>query len=143
MALELDPLGDFIVYLDPNASWRIPDGPLGERSTTQLREIVGESERLHARSLWGNGTYRAGPRIMEVEVRAMMQTDDEQLIFVQYVGRAELTTHSAGQTPVISVGRVDAPEAGAYSWLNDIAVVGKGMLDLSAGTQSYEFYALR
>ena len=34
-------------------------------------------------------------------------------------------------------------EPGPYAWLNDTAVVGKGMLDLAAGTQSYAFYVLR
>lgn len=143
MGLELDSLGSLIVHIAPDASWRIPNGPLGARSTTQFREIVWESEPISARSLWGNGTYRAGPRILEVEVRAMLQTDDEELLFLQYVGRADFETHSAGVTPVMSAGRVEAPEPGRYTWLNDTQVVGKGMLDLSAGTQTYELYALR
>ena len=141
--LELDPMGDFVVHLAPDHSWRIPNGPLGARSTTQFREVVWTSDRLSARSVWGNGTYRAGPRVLEVEVRTMLRTTDDELIFFQYTGRAELASHSAGETPVISAGRVEAPEPGRYAWLNDTQLVGKGMLDLSAGTQAYELYALR
>ncbi len=141
--LELDPMGTFVVYLTPDHSWRIPEGPLGARSTTQFREIVWECDRLSARSVWGNGTYRAGPRLLEVEVRTMLRTTDGELIFFQYVGRADFESHSAGDTPVISAGRVEAPEPGPHAWLNDTQLVGKGMLDLTAGTQSYELYALR
>lgn len=143
MSLELEPLGRFTVHIDTSATWRMPEGPLGARSTTTFREVVWESDRVRARSLWANGTYIAGARILEVEVRAMMQTDDEQLLFVSYLGRADFVRHSAGETPVISTGRVEAPEPGPYSWMNDTAVVGKGILDMQAGTQSYEFYWLR
>jgi hypothetical protein len=141
--LELEPMGSFVVYLAPDHSWRIPNGPLGARSTTQFREAVWESEHLNARSVWANGTYRAGPRVLEVEVRTMLQTHDEELIFFHYIGRADFESHSAGETPVISTGRVEAPEPGRYASLNDIQFVAKGMLDLTAGTQSYEIYALR
>ena len=142
MGIELEPMGSLVVYIDPASSWRIPNGPLGARSTTQFRQVVWDSERIAAKSVWANGTYRAGPRVLEVEVRTMLQTDDEELIFLSYVGRADFATHSAGKTPVMSAGRVEAPEPGAYAWLNDTQLVGKGMLDLAAGTQSYEFYAL-
>ena len=143
MTLELEPLGSFVVHLNADGTWRLPNGPLGARSTTQFREAVWESDRIRARSLWANGTYRGGPRLIEVEVRAMLQTDDGALLFLQYVGRADFEKHAAGETPVISTGRVEAPEPGPYAWLNDTAVVGKGMLDLAAGTQSYAFYVLR
>lgn len=143
MPIELEPLGRFVVHLDPAQTWRIPEGPFGARSTTQFKEAVWESDRIRARSVWANGTYRGGARLIEVEVRAMMQTDDEQMLFVQYTGRADFERHSAGQAPVLSTGRVEAPEPGPHAWLNDLAVAGKGMLDLAAGTQSYEFYALR
>lgn len=73
----------------------------------------------------------------------MMQLDDESLLYVQYTGRADFPTHSAGETPVISVGRCEAPEPGPLGWLNDTAIAGKGMLDLAAGTQAYDWYALR
>ena len=143
MPLEIVPMGTFVVHLNPEHSWRIPDGPLGARSTTQFKEAVWESERIRARSVWANGTYRAGPRLLEVEVRAMMKTDDDALIFVQYTGRADFERHTQGDAPVISTGRVEAPEPGAYSWLNDTGIVGRGILDMEAGTQSYEFGVLR
>lgn len=143
MSLEIEPLGNFVVHIDPAQSWRIPDGPFGPRSTTQFKEAVWDSDAVRARSVWANGTYRAGPRVLEVEVRAMMKTEDEQMLFVQYVGRADFINHSTGQTPVFSAGRVEAPEPGPYAWLNDTAIVGKGFLDITAGTQSYEFGMLR
>jgi len=142
MSLRLEPLGSFVVHIEPGASWRIGDGPLGARSTTQFREIVWRGERLSARSVWANGTYRAGPRVLEVEVRSMLRTEDDVLLFYQYVGRAVFATHSAGDTPVLTAGRVEAPEPGPYQWLNDTQLVGRGMLDLEAGTQTYELYML-
>ena len=143
MAIELEAIGTFIVCLEPTTSWRIPDGPLGARSTTQFREATWTSDQINARSVWANGTYRAGPRILEVEVRTMLETEDNELIYLNYLGRADFATHSSGETPVFSAGRVEAPEPGRYSWLNDTQLVGKGMLDLTAGTQSYDFAFLR
>ena len=143
MAIELESIGTFVVYLDAETTWRIPDGPLGARSTTQFRRAVWDSGQIQAESVWANGTYRAGPRVLEVEVRAMLETHDHSLIFLSYTGRADFVTHSSGQTPVFSAGRVEAPEPGPYSWLNDTQIVGKGILDLTAGTQSYDFAYLR
>ena len=51
MGVELDSLGSLVVYLAPDASWQIPNGPLGARSTTEFREIVWESDRFSARSV--------------------------------------------------------------------------------------------
>ena len=81
--------------------------------------------------------------MIEIEVRTMLRTREGALLFFHYVGRADLESHSAGTTPVITAGRVEAPEPGPHAWLNDTQLVGKGMLDLTAGTQTYELYAPR
>ena len=140
--IEIYPMGSLVVYMAPDHSWRVPDGPLGIRSTTNFREIVWENDHFLARSVWANGTYRSGPRIADVEVRMMLQTEQEELIFFQYVGRADLEPHMQGKTPVISAGRTEAPEPGRFAWLNETQFVGKGTLDLEAGTQTYEMYGL-
>jgi hypothetical protein len=65
------------------------------------------------------------------------------LLVFRYIGRAEFESHAAWRTPVITAGRVEAPDPGRYAWFNDTQLVGKGMLDLGAGTQSHELDALR
>jgi hypothetical protein len=60
MNLSLDPIGTLVIHLDPTTSWRIPDWPLGARSTTQFCEAVWESEQIRTHSVWANGTYRTG-----------------------------------------------------------------------------------
>ena len=85
MTLELTDLGTLAVRTGD--SWRFSRGPLGGRSTSILPGATWESERVRAEAVWINGTYHSGREIAEVNVRAMLETDDGALLYLDYFGR--------------------------------------------------------
>jgi hypothetical protein len=139
MPLELIPLGTMIAELrDPIV---LAGTPAGTRLIFEVAsgKIVGD--RLNgtmegaANADWltlgpdGTGT---------LDVRALVRTDDDALVFVHYNGRVDL---SAGPgAPVYSAPRFDTGDE-RYAWLNRIQAVGKGALEGS--TLTYELYELR
>ena len=142
MPLQLAPMGTLTVYVE--RSWSFASGPLGGRSCSAFREVVWESDALSARSLWANGSYRNGPSVAEPNIRALLADRDGVLLYLDYVARIELASHIAGRSPAMMTGRIEVDDAVArYAWLNRTQVVGRGMLDMSAMTQTYEMYALR
>ena len=141
MELQLEPLGVLTVHTDQ--SWNFANGPLGGRSCTAFREVVWEGQHLRATSVWANGTYRNGIEIAEPNIRVLFRTDDDVSLYLDYVARVHLPTNVHGATPSILSGRVEVDEASRYAWLNRTAVVGHGMLDLDAGTMTYEMGVLR
>jgi hypothetical protein len=142
MPLSLAPLGTLTVHVE--RSWNFAQGPLGGRSCSAFREVVWEGDALSARSLWANGTYRNGPTIAEPHIRALLRDDAGVLLYLDYVARIELASHIEGRSPAMMSGRIEVDDAVArYAWLNRTQVVGRGMLDMRAMTQTYETYALR
>lgn len=147
MALALDPLGELVVHL--HESWNFMDGPLGGRSCSTFRGVEWSSDALRARSLWANGSYRNGPEVAEANIRVLFQTDDDALVYLDYLVRVHLPSHvlpvgSPGKTPAIMSGRVETHDSNPrYAWLNRTQVVGDGTLDLVEMTQRYDMYALR
>ncbi len=136
MTLELSSLGTFTVHAGP--SWRFSRGPLGTRSVSEFEGVTWESERVRARSVWANGTYRSGETIAEVHVRAMLETDDEAMLYIDYLGRFRRREMGAGGREIMS-GRIETADE-RYDWLNATQVVGKGTL--FEDTMTYELYAL-
>lgn len=142
MRMRLDPMGTLTVHTD--SSWNFADGPLGGRSCTSFREVTWESDHLTARSVWANGSYRNGPEIAEPNIRIMFRTDDDVLLYLDYVARVHLPTNVTGASPSILTGRIEVDDGNtSYAWLNRTAVVGHGVLDLNAGTMTYEMGVLR
>ena len=68
-----------------------------------------------------------------LDVRALMETHDGGLVFVQYTGRTDFSTMYS--TPRFETGD------DRYRWLNQIQAVGKGSLD--GTTLVYDLYELR
>ena len=137
MTLELTDLGTFAVRTGD--SWRFSRGPLGGRSVSILEGATWESERVRAEAVWINGTYRSGRETAEVNVRAMLETDDGALLYIDYVGRFRPQLMGTEGGPVMMSGRVDTPDE-RYDWLNATQIVGKGTL--SDEVMTYELYAL-
>ena len=144
MGLVLEPIGTQVVHPIEDGSWRIEGGPRGNRSVTNFREIVWESDLLVARTHWANGTYTEVGGVTEVEVRAMFETDDRELIFMNYIARVDLEKAMAGPSEIaaINAGRFET-SAEKYRWLNLTQVVGSGRFDLAAPTMAYDMYVLR
>lgn len=137
MTLELTGLGTLAVRTGD--SWRFSRGPLGGRSVSILPGATWESERVRAEAVWINGTYRSGREIAEVNVRAMLETDDGALLYLDYFGRFRPMQMASEGGPVIMSGRVDTDDE-RYAWLNATQVVGKGQL--ADEVLGYELYAL-
>ena len=142
MTLRLRADGHLDVHIDE--SWNFANGPIAGRSCTSFREVEWTGPLLVARSLWANGSYVTGPEVGEPNIRILFRTDDDILIYLDYLVRVHLPSHTAGQTPAIMSGRLEVDEANErYRWLNRTQVVGSGQLDMDAKTQTYEMAVLR
>ena len=143
MGLELRPLGVLIVHAFPDGSFSFDDGPKGTRSVSSFREILWEGEGINARSKWANGTYVSNSGVTEVEVRAMFETDDDALIYMQYIARVDLdkAMQGAGQISALSAGQCETSDD-RYAWLNFTQLVGGGWLDFDPPKLTYEIYSL-
>ncbi|MDT7732776.1 MAG: hypothetical protein QOK45_3058 [Mycobacterium sp.] len=72
-----------------------------------------------------------------IDVRFTLRTSDHALIFVQYYGRMQLTSHGIGH--LYSAPRFETADA-RYSWLNAIQAVGKGEFDANAREVRYVLF---
>jgi Protein of unknown function (DUF3237) len=71
-------------------------------------------------------------------VRALVETDDGALVFIQYNGRVDVSRR--GAAPVYSAPRFETGDD-RYRWLNRVQAVGKGTFD--GRTLRYELYEVR
>src|ERR1700676_5531752 len=92
LGFDLEPMGQIVVEVERDASWAFQEGPFGGRSCTRFREIVWKAPSFEARSLWANGTYRSGGEAADAEIRAMLQSDDQALMYLRYFARFSLTS---------------------------------------------------
>ena len=58
-----------------------------------------------------------------LDVRALLETDDGALVFIQYTGRLHLAEQTTYATPLFETGD------DRYTWLNQVQAVGKGKTD--------------
>ena len=72
-----------------------------------------------------------------VDVRLLIETEDDALIYMQYMGRVD--TNAPG-LPILTAPRFETGDD-RYRWLNAVQAVGKGSLD--GATLVYELYELR
>ena len=138
-ALELVPLGTMTALLRPPF---VLDGtPAGGRWIFEVAEGAIEGDRVRG-SLKGRAAADwlvVGPDgTGTLDVRALFETDDGALVFVQYHGRLDLSDGPGA--PVYATPRFETGDE-RYRWLNRIQAVGKGRLD--GPTLTYELYELR
>lgn len=143
MKLALQPFGTLTVHTG-GGTWNFANGPIAGRSCTQFERVEWTNPYFSATSLWANGTYRNGPAIAEPNIRILFRTEDESLLYLEYLARAHLPTHVAGASPSILHGSLEIDEAHPrLAWLNRTAIVGYGSFDLAARTMTYEVGILR
>ena len=134
LGFDLEPMGQIVVEVEQGASWAF-DGPFGGRSCTRFREIVWEAPSFEARSLWQNGTYRSGSGIADAEIRAMLQAEDQTLMYLRYVARFSLI----GKPSFTLTGQVEASaKSPQFKWTNLAQIVGVGELDTSTWLLTYD-----
>jgi hypothetical protein len=73
--------------------------------------------------------------IATIDVRSTLETDDGELVFVQYLGRTDVSNGSG--EPIYIAPRFETG-AERYRWLNKVQAVGKGFFD--GRTLNYEVY---
>ena len=69
-----------------------------------------------------------------LDVRATLKTDDDELIYVEYSGRIDLTNGSVVSAPLFQTG------AEKYDWLNRMQAIGIGQN--SPEQLVYEMYSV-
>ena len=105
-------------------SFVIKDGPVGTRIVAEVDTIVMAGPKLTA-SMVGKSAadwLTVGPdgSYGTLDVRATMKTDDDELIYMEYSGRINLTDGSVVSAPLFQTG------AEKYDWLNRMQAVGVG-----------------
>jgi hypothetical protein len=115
--------------------------PAGGRYFFEVGTMTIDGERVQA-SLKGRAAadwLTVGPdQTGTLAVRALCETHDGALLYVQYNGRVDLAAGTAA--PIYATPRFETGDD-RYRWLNKIQAVGKGALDGS--TLVYELYELR
>ena len=91
MTLTLQPFGELVVHIDD--TWNFSNGPISGRSCTSFREVVWDNDVFRARSVWANGSYQTGPEVAEPNIRVLFRTDDDTLVYLDYLVRVHLPTH--------------------------------------------------
>jgi len=135
-ALELLPLGRMTIHLrDPILLTGVPAG------TRLIAEVAGarfDGERLSGKAK-GNANADwltiGHDGTAALDVRALLETDDGALVFIQYTGRLHLAEQTAYGTPLFETGD------DRYTWLNQIQAIGKGKTDGS--TLVYDVLEMR
>ncbi|MHB8530616.1 MAG: hypothetical protein ACYC8V_14045 [Caulobacteraceae bacterium] len=137
---DLEPMGQIVVEVEQGASWAFRDGPFGLRSCTSFRGIAWKAPSFEAKSLWANGTYRSGGEVADAEIRAMLQADDQTLMYLRYVARFSLVERGASFT---LTGQVEASaKSPRFKWTDFAQIVGVGKLDTSTWLLTYDVGAV-
>ena len=137
--LQLVPLGTMTAEL--RAPFILPGTPSGERRIFEVTASSIDGDRLRA-TMKGNASADwltvGADGTGTLDVRALAETDDGALIFVQYSGRVDVSL--GADAPVYATPRFDTGDE-RYLWLNKIQAVGKGRLD--GLTLTYQLFELR
>ena len=133
MSIELVPLGTMVALLRP-------PHVVGNRLIFELEDGWIEGDRLNAKMKGQSSAdwLTLSPEgIGTLDVRALVETDDGALVFIQYHGRIDMNSADA---PIYSTPRFDTADE-RYRWLNAVQAVGKGRFD--GERLEYELYELR
>ncbi|UCD22675.1 MAG: DUF3237 domain-containing protein [Chloroflexota bacterium] len=147
---------EFLCTVTANADWRsvidVGATPHGTRQIIYIKGGTFEGPKLNGTVLPGGGDWfvRRADQMVELDVRCVLRTDDNHLIYCSLRGINEMSSEVAikaitGQyidsskyyfrvTAVIETG------SEKYTWLNRIIAVGVGKL-IPAGVE-YEIYTV-
>jgi|tagenome__1003787_1003787.scaffolds.fasta_scaffold19867402_2 hypothetical protein len=142
MSIELIPLCTATIELA--APFFLPDTPLGTRVIAECRsfDVVGERINGH---LKGNAaadwlTLDAHAQ-GTLDVRLLLETDDDALVFVSYRGRLDLSG-GPGAAPSYAAPLFDTGDE-RYLWLNKIQAIAKGQVSDDGTALVYDMYETR
>lgn len=120
MSIELIPLAT--VRVTRGEVHRMGETPFGRRVIGAIARGRWEGERLRGDIVGAGGDWAVpGPeRVMLLEVRQLLRTDDGALVYIQYQGRAD---RERGTYTVAPTFQTDDDR---YAWLNLVQAVGQG-----------------
>ena len=136
--MELVPLATMTAEL--RQPFVLSDTPAGERRIFEVASGTIAGERISGTM---KGTAAADWLLVgpdgtgTIDVRALVETDDGALVFIQYNGRVDVSVPGA---PVYSTPRFETGDD-RYRWINKIQAVGKGHFD--GTTLTYELCEVR
>ena len=137
--IELVPLATMTAEL--TRPFVLRDTPAGTRQIFEVESGRIDGDRITAR-MKGKAAadwLAGGPDgIGTIDVRALVETDDGALVFIQYQGRVDASQN--GRAPVYIAPRFDTGDD-RYRWLNGVQAVGKGRFD--GRTLTYELCEVR
>jgi hypothetical protein len=137
MTLELLPLATMTAVLD--TPFVLDGTPAGNRWIFEVASARIDGDRIRG-TLKGRAAADwllvAPDGTGMLDVRALIETDDGALVFVQYQGRVDVTAGG----PTYATPRFETGDD-RYRWLNKVQAVAKGTLD--GTTLTYELYELR
>ena len=139
MSVELIPLGNITIDLRPPQV--LQGTPSGTRMVFEVESAKWNGDRISATSVGQSAAdwmSVSASGVGTLDVRAMMQTDDGALIFVQYNGRTNML--EPGVAPIYAAPRFETGDE-RYAWLNLVQAVSTGTLD--GMTLTYEIYEVR
>jgi Protein of unknown function (DUF3237) len=139
MTIELVDLATMTAELRPPLV--LSGTPAGDRMIFEVESGRLEGGRIRA-TLKGQAAadwLTVGPDgTGALDVRALVETDDGALVFIQYNGRVDASRRGAAL--VYSAPRFETGDD-RYRWLNRVQAVGKGTFD--GRTLRYELYEVR
>jgi hypothetical protein len=142
MSIELVPLCTATARL--SAPFFVPDTPMGTRVIAEVTSFDFEGERLRAHVKGNAGAdwlTLSAQGLGTLDVRCLIETDDEALIFVSYRGRLDLSG-GPGASASYAAPLFDTGDE-RYAWINRIQAVAKGQISDGGATLVYEMYELR
>jgi hypothetical protein len=138
MTIELVPLAIMTAELAP--PFMLAGTPVGNRVIFEVVSGTLEGERINAKMKGSAAAdwLTVGPDATgSIDVRALVETDDGALVFIQYQGRVDSSSPSG---PVYIAPRFETGDE-RYRWLNRVQAVGKGFFD--GTTLTYELCEVR
>tara|TARA_B100000073_G_scaffold287074_1_gene248890 strand:- start:136 stop:585 length:450 start_codon:yes stop_codon:yes gene_type:complete len=125
-------LGEFIEF----------DGPKGKRAFVGLNEVILDTEKIKAKLLpsiasgeWA--TTSDNDSLDSLDVRITLETDDGEIIYIEYSGRGIRSEGLAVSAPTFQTG------SKKYKWLNRVQAVMAGQVDMEAGKLVYRLYEVK
>ena len=76
-------------------------------------------------------------KLIALDVRFTLKTDDGAYIYVEYGGRGNFETKTVAAAPTFQTG------SEKYSWLNSVQAVSAGQINLETGKLVYRLYEVK
>ncbi|MCU1374837.1 MAG: hypothetical protein JWO68_2123 [Actinomycetia bacterium] len=137
--MELRPFGTLTLDLASDRLFFLGETPVGKRIIQEIESVQFTGAHFNARS---KGKASAdwlsidGAGIATFDIRMLLETEDEALVYLAYEGKADWSKGMATE-PVYVTAHFETGDD-RYRWLNHALVVGKGEL-VEGGGLAYQF----